>query len=86
MSALAPPSTWSAELSGGEGEMLLTVEITHAPDAACVTGCAIPAGPVDDLALTGGDVASIGLAIVLVLVGVSATARSWVRPSAAPRS
>lgn len=64
----------------------ITVEITPLPSATCTVDCSPPPGagpgsPGGGLPLTGGEIASILLAVALVGAGLTATAWArWRRP------
>lgn len=64
----------------------ITVEITPLPTATCTVDCSAPPGvgpddPSGGLAVTGGELASIVLAVTLVAAGVTAAAWArWRRP------
>ncbi|MCM3502175.1 hypothetical protein M3667_09860 [Microbacterium sp. P26] len=66
----------------------LTVEITPLPTATCAVDCSPPSGagpgsPGGGLPVTGGEMASVLLAVTLVGAGLTATVWArWRRPAA----
>lgn len=75
-------------LSVAEDGVGVTVEITPLPTATCTVDCSPPPGagpgsPGGGLPVTGGEIASVLLAVALVAAGLTATVWGrWRRPTA----